>query len=109
MKALHDRTGNPRSPSIAADLTAFIAEIFEQYPWLCGFSVQDGSTLTRDRAMVRLSGALYLADVSLNAPQEFCVTREFCERIASMLFEFVEEQPEVFDLLPGRTFARTFH
>jgi hypothetical protein len=109
MRALHDRTQNPQGQSVAADLAARVAAIFEQYPMLCGFSVQKRATLTTDRAMVQLQDGLCLADVAVSTPPGFRVTQEFCSRIAHMLLELVDGQPEVFDLLPGRTFARTLH
>ena len=44
MKALHDRTPNLQGKSVAMDLAARVAEIFRQYPMLCGFS---GRTFAR--------------------------------------------------------------
>jgi len=66
MKALPDRTQNLQGQSVLADLAARIAVIFEQYPMLCGFSVQECSTLTEDRATVQLPGDMCLADVSVS-------------------------------------------
>jgi uncharacterized protein YecA (UPF0149 family) len=109
MKALDDRMQNLQVQSVAADLAACVAAIFEQYPMLCGFSVQDRSALTTDRAMVQLQGVLCLADVAVSTSPGFRVTQEFCSQLAQMLLELMDEQPEVFDLLPGRTFARTLH
>ena len=109
MKALHDRMQNLQGQSVAAALAARVAAIFEQYPMLSGFSVQERSTLTTDRAMVQLQGGLCLADVAVITPPGFRVTQELCSQIAQMLLELMDEQPEVFNLLPGRTFARTLH
>ena len=109
MKALHDRTSNLQSQNGATDLAACVAMIFEKHPILCGFTVQLDTTLTTDRAMVGLQRGLYLADVELNSPPGFRATQEFCDQIAYMLLELIDEQPEVLDLLPGRTFARTSH
>ena len=109
MKALDDRTSNLQSHNVATDLAACVAMIFEKHPILCGFTVQPDSTLTRDRAMVGLHRGLYLADVELSSPPGFRPTQEFCNEIAVTLLELIDEQPEVLDLLPGRTFARTSH
>ena len=109
MKALHDRTQNLQGESVAVDLAARVAAIFEQYPILCGFSVQEPSTVSKDRANAQLPGELCLADVSVVTPPEFRVTQALCNEIACMLAELMDEQPDVFDLLSGRTFARTFH
>jgi hypothetical protein len=109
MKALLDNTQNLQGRSIAADLAERVAVVFEQHPMLCGFSVQERSTLTTDRAVAQLRGGLCLADVSATTPPGFDVTQEFCNQIAYSLLELIDEQPGVCDLLPGRTFARTLH
>ena len=109
MKALHDRSQNVQDPSVVADIAARVAVIFEQYPMLCGFSLLERSTLTRDRAMVQLQDELCLADVSVSTWPGFHVTQEFYEQIAYMLLELMDEEPEASELLPGRTFARTLH
>jgi hypothetical protein len=67
------------------------------------------ATVTKDRATVQLEGELCFADVSvvtLPAPR---ATQEFCDQIAYILLELMDEQPDVLELLSGRTFARTFH
>jgi hypothetical protein len=109
MKALYDMTQNLQGQTVAAELAARVAVIFEQYPMLCGFSVQERFTLTRDRAMVQLPGGLWLADVAVNTPHGFRVTQEFCSEIAYLLLALIDEQPGVCGLLPGRTFARILH
>lgn len=109
MKALYDRTQDLQGQGVAAGLAARVAVIFKQYPMLCGFSVQKRSALTRDRAFVRLQGELYLADVSVVTWPGFGVTGEFYSQIAYMLLDLIEEEPGAFDLLHGRTFARTLH
>jgi hypothetical protein len=109
MKALHDRMLNLQSQSLAAGVAARVAVIFEQHPKLCGFSVQDLSTLTKDRAMVQLHAGLCLADVTVSNSFGPCVTQELWDPIAYLLLELVEEQPEAIDLLHSRTFARTLH
>jgi hypothetical protein len=109
MKTLFDTTQNLRGQSVAPELAARVAVIFEQYPMLCGFSVQERVTLTRDRAMVQLPGGLCLADVAVSIPPGFRVTQAFCGEIAYMLLELIDELPEVCGLLRGRTFARILH
>ena len=59
--------------------------------------------------MVELDAELCLADVSVVTPPALRMTQEFCNHIAYMLLELMDEQPDVFALLSGRTFARTFH
>jgi hypothetical protein len=109
MNALHDRTQNLQAQSVAADLAARVAGIFEDYPILCGFSVQRRSTLTKERAIAPLQGELCLADVSVSTWPGFQATLEFYDEIVCTLLELMDEQPEAFDFLSGRTFARTLH
>ena len=109
MKSLDDRMRHRQRQSAAADLAARVAAIFEQYPMLCGFSVQERSTVTKDRALVELEGELCLADVSVVTAPAFRVAQEFSNQIAYTLLQLMDEQPDVSDLLCGRTFARTLH
>jgi hypothetical protein len=109
MKALHERTQAVQDQSVVADVAARIAVIFDQYPMLCGFSVQECSTLAEDSAIVRIRGGLCLADVTVSTWPGFRVTQEFYDQIAYMLLDLMDEQPEAGDLLPGCTFARTLH
>ena len=109
MKALPHRTSNPQSQNVATELAACVAAIFEKYPILCGFTVQPHATLTTDRATGRLQRGLYLGDVEVSSPPGFRAAQEFRNQIAFMLLELIDEQPDVLDLLPGRTFARTSH
>ena len=76
---------------------------------MCGFSVQERSTLTKERAIVQLQGELCLADVSVSTWPGFQATPEFYDEIACMLLELMAEQPKAIEVLPGCTFARTFH
>ncbi len=109
MKALHDRTQNPQSQSVAADLAARVAGIFGEFPILCGFSVQKLSTLTKDRAVAPLQGELCLADVSVSTWPGMRAPLEFYNEIVCTLLELMDERPEASDFLSGRTFARTLH
>jgi len=109
MKVLDDRMQNLQRECVVADLAARVEAIFEQYPMLCGFSVQQRSTITKDRAMIQLEGGSCLADVSVVTLPAFRVTQEFCDQIAFVLVELMDEQTEAVELVCGRTFARTFH
>ena len=107
MKALHDDTQDRQAEGIARDLAARVAAIFGEYPMLCGFSVQERSTLTKGRALAELQGDLCLADVSLLS--DFYATEEFCEALVYTLLQLLEEHEEAPVLLAGRTFARALH
>jgi len=84
---------------------ATVNHIFAMCPELCGFSVQDAETLTRDRVSGQLEAGLYLADVATtNGSSE-----QLLGEIAAELLELIDEDPEAADALRGRTFARTLH
>ena len=85
---------------------ATVDHIFAMCPELCGFSVQDAETLTRDRVSGQLEAGLYLADV---ATTSFENPEHLLGEIAAELLELIDEAPEAVDQLRGRTFARTLH
>ena len=109
MKALHDSMQNLQTERLAAGVSARVAAIFEEYPMLCGFSVQERSTLTRDRAVAPLQGELCLADVAVSTWPGMRASLEFYDEIVGTLLELMDEHPEASGLLAGRTFARTQH
>jgi hypothetical protein len=94
---------------LEADLAASIETLFRRFPSLYGFSVQQASKVTRERAVDHLEGDLYLADVACHPllDEERCA--ELCEVVSHTLLELVDERPEMAEILPGRTFARTLH
>ena len=85
---------------------ATVNHIFAMCPELCGFSVQDAETLSRDRVSWQLEAGLYLADV---ATTTFANSEHLLGEIAAELLELIDEDPEAVDALRGRTFARTLH
>lgn len=68
--------------------------LFQRYPVLCGFSVQDDLSLSH----VACHPALYGEQAKM-----------LCDEISAALFGLLEEAPEAADLLRGRTLARSFH
>jgi len=107
MKALNESTQDRHAESVARDLSARVGAIFSEYPMLSGFSVQERSTLTKERALAQLHGELFLADVSLLS--DFYATQEFCEALVYTLLDLIDEHAEAPGLLVGRTFARALH
>ncbi len=106
MNALQDRTELGR---LESDLAARLETLFRRCPELHGFSVQQGSSLSRERIAHDLQGDLFLADVAWHQPlnREQAVT--LVEEILQALLELVDEQPEATALLRDRTFARSLH
>jgi hypothetical protein len=76
---------------------------------LCGFTVQQRSSIGSGHAMAALQDELRLADVSVNTWPGFGASRDLHDAILIMLLELVDAQPEAVELLAGRTFARTLH
>lgn len=68
--------------------------LFERYPALCGFLVREDLSFTHVAFYPGVDGE---------------EARELVEDIAALLHELVDAQPEVADLLRGRTVARTLH
>jgi hypothetical protein len=68
--------------------------LFQRYPALCGFSVQED-----------LSFGHVACHPTLLGEEAQCLHEE----ISAALQEILEEQPEAADLLRGRTLARMFH
>ena len=109
MDTLQDRVQDQQLIRLEADLSARMDALFRRCPALCGFSVQEGSRITRERAADHLDGDLFLADLACHPavdPDHFAA---LCDEISHALLELADEQPEAAELLPGRTFARTMH
>jgi hypothetical protein len=109
MDTLQDRVQDPRLMRLEADLAGRIDALFRRLPALYGFSVQQGSKVTRERAAAHLEGDLFVADLACHPALGSDYCEEVCEEISHALLELVDEQPEAAELLPGRTFARTMH
>jgi hypothetical protein len=97
---------------VVADVEAKIGALFLRCPTLCGFSVQDRGQVAKARpAQVpenQIPDAdLYVTEIGifpkLGAEQYADVFDEITVTISSL----VNEQPNAYDVLRGRTFART--
>ena len=86
-----------------------IGALFRRWPALCGFTVQERASLTRERAIGLLAGELCLADVEVHTWPGMEAPPELCNEIARALLRLMDEHAEAEALLRGRTFARTLH
>lgn len=109
MKSFQDRPRRERALGVEADLEATIHALFRRWPGLCGFSVQDASTLSKDRASGQLEGELHLADLGVCDWPGDGRSGELLGDIAVALLDLIDERPEARELLPGRTFTRALH
>ncbi len=85
-----------------------IVSVFQDYPSLCGFSVQRSPGLP-DGGAEALRPDLYLTDVGLYPQPGLDDTKLICRGVRDVLVRLIEERPEASRLLAGRTFARALH
>jgi len=100
---------SPEFLRLESDLTARLDALFQRCPALHGFSVQPGSSVSRERVVMGLQDGLYLADVVSHWPLSGEQAATLVEEISQALSDLVDEQPEATALLRGRTFARILH
>jgi hypothetical protein len=93
MKALQNGTSMVERERAMNAIDTCMARLFRRCPELSGFSlVEDGDVCVVDVALQ--------AGYDMEAPRE---------EIVAALFELLDDRPEAFELLRGRTFARTLH
>ena len=94
---------------LECDLAARMETLFRRCPALHGFSVQQGSSVSRERIAQDLQAGLLLADVVWHQPLNGAQAATLVEEISQELLELVDERPEATALLRGRTFARVLN
>jgi hypothetical protein len=109
MKTLLTVEADPQVDIAAADLTKQIKSLFEACPSLCGFVVEDMSGLYGDPDPNDGENRFVITQISFGTPLSRGESNQVCGMIAGAISELVDEQPEVYELLRGRTFARTLH
>lgn len=99
----------PQVQVAAADVAIHITALFAACPNLSGFVVEDlaesGSVAEADQDEERL----VITQISFGRPCSGDESEQICSRIVDAVSELVTEQPEAYELLRGRTFARTLH
>jgi hypothetical protein len=88
-----------------AQLAAAVESIFRRWPALVGFSVQEMKTLSDDRAAGERE--LVLTDVETSPRTE--LSHDLYGGIATALLRLIDDEPAIWDLVRGRTFARVLH
>lgn len=68
--------------------------VFQRFPALCGFSVQEDLSFSHVACHPALVGE---------------EAQEMIEEISTVLSELLDERPEAAEILRGRTLARRFH
>lgn len=100
---------DPQADIAAADLAQRIKALFVDCPGLCGFVVEDLSGLHGDPDPFEGEDRFVITQISFGMPFSRDESRAVCNMIVSVVSELVAEQPEAYELLRGRTFARTLH
>ncbi len=85
--------------TIEQDLAVSMAELFERYPTLYGFTVQDCAAPPE----------LMVTDLGIFPPLGTTQCEEIYDEIAAALLDFMSERPAAKDVLRGRTIVRVLH
>jgi hypothetical protein len=98
----------PDAKHIAADVEAKMQALFVRCPTLCGFSVQDRAQLPAQITENQIPDAdLYVTEIGMYPKLGADQYADVFDEITVTLSSLVNEQPNAYDLLRGRTFART--
>ena len=94
---------------LEASIDAKMKALFARCPTLHGFSVQDRSMLPRDLDPNRIPDAdLFVTEIGI-FPKLDSQFDEIYDEITLAISDLVKDEPQAYDLLRGRTFARTLH
>jgi hypothetical protein len=109
MKTLQTVKVNPQLTRVEAELSARIRTVFGRCPDLTGFSLQDRTGLPDYVDRSHLQDELFVTELGFSAPISAMEYDQTYILIADAVSDLVSERPEAFELLRGRTFARTLH
>jgi hypothetical protein len=112
MKIFEFKAGLPETSQgrLAADVTAKINALFARCPALCGFVVQDRASLPKDLDKNCIPDAdLFVTEIGIFPKLDQEQYGEIYDEITLAISDLVYEQPQAYDYLRGRTFARTLH
>ena len=109
MKTLLAVEADSQADIAEADLAMQIKALFAACPNLCGFVVEDLSGLHGDADPHDGENRFVLTQVSFGTPFSRDQAYQVCSLIVGVVSELVAAQPEAYELLRGRTFARTLH
>ena len=98
----------PDQKRVVADVEAKMHALFVRCPTLCGFSVQDRSQLPEQLNENQIPDAdLYVTEIGIFPKLGSEQYADLFDEITITLSSLVNEQPNAYDVLRGRTFART--
>ena len=98
----------PDQKRVVADVQARIDALFVRCPTLCGFAVQDRSSLPEQLTEAQIPDAdLYVTEIGIFPKLSTDQYADVFDEITITLSNLVSEQPNAYDVLRGRTFARS--
>jgi hypothetical protein len=109
MKTLEFLPGNPDRGMLQADVEAKMRALFARCPALCGFTVQDRASLPAEVAGPIPDADLYVTEIGIYPKLDAAQYGDLYDEITLAISDLVHEQPGAYDVLRGRTFARTLH
>ena len=112
MKTIEFKPGLPEMllGRLEADVAAKINGLFSRCPALCGFAVQDRASLPKDVDPNAIPDAdLFVTEIGIFPKLDTLQYGEIYDEITLAISDLVYEQPQAYDYLRGRTFARTLH
>ena len=101
----------PDQKRVLADVEAKIGALFTRCPTLCGFSVQDRGQVQDGRpSQIQESqipdADLYVTEIGIFPKLGSDQYADVFDEITVTISSLVNEQPNAYDVLRGRTFAR---
>lgn len=109
MKTLQTAMSDQQQHQVAAEVEMRIKALFGRCPELAGFAVQDLAGFSDEGNLSDAGRKLFVTDIGFTAMIGQDDLEEAYNLIGTAISDVVAEQPEAFDLLCGRTFARTLH
>ena len=112
MKTFEFKPGVPETllGRLEADVEAKIRALFTRCPALCGFAVQDRAGLPKSIDKNRIPDAdLFVTEIGIFPKLDENQYGEIYDEITLAISDLVYEQPQAYDYLRGKTFARTKH
>jgi hypothetical protein len=110
MKAIGTVVSDQKLRRVAAEVETQIREVFVRCPELAGFAIKDGSQLpSSDVDPSEVKPRLFVTDIDFSLAIGNMELEEAYTLIHAAISDVISEQPEAFELLRGRTFARVLH
>lgn len=109
MKTLHFQLSKADQGRVEADVENRIKALFARCPALCGFAVQDRASLPETVDGAIPDADLYVTEIGIFPRISAEQYGDIYDEITVAISDLVQHQPRAYDLLRGRTFARTLH